>query len=146
MIRPTTQQRKNWQQSQRAKGLCRSCTSPVSIGPLCEHHAKLDRDRTKKKAQAKKEQIIAHYGGVCAWPECGVKDLDMLSLDHVNDDGAEDRKQFGLGTRFYRYVVKQGFPDRYRVLCMNHQWKKRMTLLRGESLPQFLAFSSACLV
>jgi hypothetical protein len=53
----------------------------------------------------------------------------MLSLDHINNDGALDRKngsRGGGGIATYQRVRKQGFPDGFQTLCHNHQWKKEL--------------------
>jgi hypothetical protein len=48
----------------------------------------------------------------------------MLSLDHINHDGATERKNVGMGYNTYLRVIKQGFPAGFQTLCMNHQFKK----------------------
>lgn len=84
-----------------------------------------------------KQEIIAAYGGKCCWHEgCDVSDPDMLVVDHVNDDGVEDRKrpdgkQF-LGSAMYKKIKKAGFPDRYQILCANHNLKKELLRKREE--------------
>lgn len=80
-----------------------------------------------------KLDVLSHYGPSgnlqCNWPECTVIDVDMLSLDHVNNDGAQDRKNIqrgGSGCPLYSRVRKAGFPDGFQTLCHNHQWKKEL--------------------
>jgi hypothetical protein len=80
-----------------------------------------------------KIEVLSHYGPQgklqCSWPECAVTDVDMLSLDHMNNDGAQDRKsehRGGGGSKTYCRVRKQGFPDGFQTLCHNHQWKKEL--------------------
>jgi hypothetical protein len=84
-----------------------------------------------------KIEVLSHYGPdgklQCAWPDCTVTDVDMLSLDHINNDGAQDRKsgtRGGGGNKTYCRVRKQGFPDGFQTLCHNHQWKKELMLRR----------------
>ncbi len=73
---------------------------------------------------------MSHYGPLgkiqCAWPECGVIDIDMLTLDHMDGGGNEDRRVTGKGggCATYSYLRKNGFPVGFQVLCMNHQLKK----------------------
>jgi len=98
---------------------------------------KLKRDSARKhgveyRTQLKLE-VLAHYGPngklQCAWPDCSVIDVDMLSLDHVNNDGAQDRqngKRGGGGCIFYERVRRMGFPSGFQTLCHNHQWKKEL--------------------
>lgn len=73
---------------------------------------------------------LAHYGPAgelrCAWLGCSVTDLDMLTLDHVADDGAIDRKvnRCGCGTNLYRRLRRENYPDGFQTLCGSHQLKK----------------------
>jgi hypothetical protein len=80
-----------------------------------------------------KIEVLSHYGPQgklqCAWPDCSVTDVDMLSLDHVNNDGASDRKnksRGGGGNTTYRRVRAAGYPEGFQTLCHNHQWKKEL--------------------
>jgi hypothetical protein len=72
------------------------------------------RDRVKLKAE-----VIAHYGGCCQC--CGETEIVFLTIDHVDDDGAERRRKEGHrgGTQQYRLLRRQGYPDGFRVLCWN---------------------------
>jgi hypothetical protein len=57
----------------------------------------------------------------------------MLTLDHIADNGGEERKQNGVkgGQAFYRYLLlKLKLPTGLQTLCRNHQWKKRIVNLR----------------
>ena len=82
--------------------------------------------------QELKNEVLTHYGKngrlQCCWDGCDVSDVDVLSLDHINDDGAEHHKH--IGTRIYRWAKKSGFPPILQTLCMNHQWKKELTRRR----------------
>ena len=69
------------------------------------------------------------YGGVCP---CGESDIACLTIDHINDDGATERKKMGYrnksggGEPMYRWLRRFGFPrDKYQLLCFNCQWKKK---------------------
>lgn len=82
-----------------------------------------------------KLKVLTHYGPNgelrCSWPGCQVDDIDMLSLDHKNNDGYAHRRV--LTRSIYSVIVRSGeFPDLYQTLCMNHQWKKRLTLVRDK--------------
>ena len=64
-----------------------------------------------------------------------VTDIDMLSLDHVNNDGAEHRRKVGknkTGEKMYRLVKQEGFPEGFQTLCMNHQTKKKLLNVRSK--------------
>jgi hypothetical protein len=72
--------------------------------------------------------MIAAYGGACAC--CGITDPTFLSLDHVNGDGAKERRSIagpsgrGSNAKIIRRLEQEGWPQdgRYRILCMNCQW------------------------
>jgi hypothetical protein len=110
-----------------------SCPSVVSRGHGrcrgCQNAA------TKKYEDKTKRETLSHYGpnGVakCSWEKCGVRDLDVLTLDHIKNGGAEDRRQNGYRT--YRRLRGEGYPEGFQTLCHNHQWKKE--ILRRRIFP-----------
>jgi hypothetical protein len=61
-------------------------------------------------------QVIEHYGGVCTC--CGETNPAFLSVDHVNNDGAEHRLVTN-NTNICGWLVRNGFPDGFTVLCYN---------------------------
>jgi hypothetical protein len=83
------------------------------------------------RAEAKVE-VLSHYGKdgklQCCWPECCVIDPDMLSLDHLDNNGAEHRRNNGnaSGAILYRQLIREGFTEGYQTLCLNHQFKKEL--------------------
>jgi hypothetical protein len=67
-----------------------------------------------------KIKVIEAYGGKCTC--CGETTPQFLTIDHINNDGAADRKQNGKksGTKLYRWLIQNGFPrDNYQLLCYN---------------------------
>lgn len=67
-----------------------------------------------------KRELVEAYGGKCK--DCGHTDIRVLVIDHVNDDGAEERRSYKtrLGNYFYSILKKRGYPqDRYQLLCQN---------------------------
>ena len=83
-----------------------------------------------------KLEVLAHYSpnGIlgCSWSDCGVSDSDMLTLDHINNDGANARRytKIGSGNVAYWFLKRHGYPKGYQTLCWNHQWKKRIGNLK----------------
>ena len=66
-----------------------------------------------------KAEVLTYYGGnKLRCIKCGVGDLRVLSIDHI--DGGGTRKG-EWGTNFYLRLRKDGFPDGYQTLCMNCQ-------------------------
>jgi hypothetical protein len=72
--------------------------------------------------------VFEGYGNKCAC--CGESNSAFLQLDHVQNDGAAERRHLtGINKRntaTYRKAVKENFPDRYQLLCANCNWGKRM--------------------
>lgn len=65
------------------------------------------------------DAIMAYGGYKCAC--CGETEPLFLSIDHVNNDGKEHRKQLGTlgGAKFYKDLRERGWPEGFQVLCMN---------------------------
>ena len=81
---------------------------------------------TKEQQRAERErlkaEVYAAYGNECAG--CGLTEKACLTIDHIHDNGAEERKR--IGTDIIRWLRRHGFPkDDYQILCHNCQWRKR---------------------
>ncbi len=71
---------------------------------------------------------ISLLGGMCVM--CGESEIDFLVVDHVNNDGAEHRRELrslGKGTSSSVYAeIRDGTPSReYQLLCWNCNYKKK---------------------
>ena len=68
--------------------------------------------------EVEKELLLEAYGGHCSC--CGESNPLFLTADHVNNDGAIERKTFvGRGTPFYIKARREGYPSKYQLLCFN---------------------------
>jgi len=76
-----------------------------------------------------KEEVLRHYGnGELACVNCGFTDIRALSIDHIKNNGVEERRKLGKkgsGYRFYRWLKSHDYPEGYQTLCMNCQFIKR---------------------
>ena len=85
----------------------------------------------RNKTQYRKHQriVLEHYSqGKLACAYCGFNDIRALSIDHINGGGEKARREAGVsGDGFYRWLIKNNFPDGLQVLCMNCQFIKRHT-------------------
>lgn len=73
-----------------------------------------------------RREVFNAYGGpVCAC--CEEDEYDFLTLDHINNDGAEQRKKYGSNPRVLQVIKQQGFPEGYQVLCANCNTSKGKT-------------------
>lgn len=114
------------------KKLCVECGSTKDTrwssnekGVIC-HKCEMVLYRRKVKLK-----VFTHYSKgkpVCCIKDCDIDDMDMLSLDHTNDDGAAHRKQVGAktGTFMYEWAIKNNFPPIFKVMCWNHNIKKQL--------------------
>ncbi len=86
--------------------------------------------------------VLSHYGPnrvlQCSWDGCEISDIDMLVLDHIDDNGAEEKRKLGgssgRGHIFYAYLKKKKFPEGYQTLCCNHNHKKELLRNRAQGL------------
>jgi hypothetical protein len=42
-----------------------------------------------------------------------------LTIDHINGDGKRHRKEVHRGTPFWRWLIAEGFPEGFQVLCLS---------------------------
>jgi hypothetical protein len=76
-----------------------------------------------------KREVMNAYGGACTC--CGETELVFLTIDHVDGNGAEHRREMAAergngateysqaGARTYRWLRNNGFPEGFQVLCAN---------------------------
>ena len=104
--------------------------------------AKRNAPRKRKLANGYKDalklDILTHYGPKgtlgCCWKKCSVTDIDVLTIDHINNDGylhilPGDSTRL-RGMKLYTWIRQQGYPKTFQTLCANHQLKKRILLAR----------------
>ncbi len=76
--------------------------------------------RDRKRGEENKRKVIRHYSNGTMRCRCGYSDIRALCIDHINNDGKEERRQLGVSGRdFYRYLIKNKYPKGYQVLCFN---------------------------
>lgn len=114
-------------------GKCNNCgASPVSISckELCNACQEIALLRARELAKEDKQLVMQHYGNsICGC--CGEKSLDFLTIDHINGEGANHRRELfksrdKCGQKFYRWLIKNDFPPGYQVLCFNCNYGKHI--------------------
>ena len=74
--------------------------------------------RTSRYRRKLKLEILNYYGKICAC--CGESAIEFLTIDHIDGGGTVHRKQMQrYGCNFYVWLIMQGFPKGYRILCFN---------------------------
>lgn len=95
---------------------CKKCANEISL----EHFVANREKKLKYQRELTawwRAVALAGYGGECKC--CGEVEQDFLCIDHVNNDGAQHRKEITPGVSLYRLVIRLGFPERFRLLCFN---------------------------
>jgi ribosomal protein S26 len=126
---------------------CSKCGKYIPIDELANHskwhseqESSIDENNTKNLKIVKileksrlrririKIEVMTHYGnGKCACVKCGFSDIIALTVDHVNGNGSNHRKEnkYVRGNHIYEWLKKNKFPLNYQTLCMNCQLIKR---------------------
>ena len=93
-----------------------------------EKHKQQIRDASNKYHKKLKRIVIEHYSSRtmrCACENCyyHINDcpMEFLSIDHINGGGNAHRRQLKTrnGWAFYLWLIKNNFPEGFRVLCFN---------------------------
>ena len=89
------------------------------------------KDRRRKI----KIKVFRWLGG-CVCVDCGMNDIDVLSIDHINGDGQRDRNSKKCGgdamyKKLYSCLRKgRSPPVDLEVVCRNCNWKRYLTKKR----------------
>ena len=99
--------------------ICKDCHNAATIA-----YQKRDPEAIKKRMQRYrsklKKEVFDHYGGMqCAL--CDNDDERVLTIDHIHGGGNQHRKTIPI-SGIYCWLRKNGYPDGFRVLCMNCQF------------------------
>ncbi len=109
------------------------------------NRAKYNKSKWKYRDALKAKAIAFYSNGTSACVWCGYNELDALCLDHINDNGAADRRELKIagrgssvsGSRTYEALASRGWPSGYQVLCANCNMIKevrRRRALRGKGV------------
>lgn len=108
-----------------------------------EYHRQWRRENPGKAAAytnrmhlSYKESAINMYsnGDACC-KFCRQADIDVLCLDHIDNDGVKQRLlNPRRGHDLYRWLRLNDYPGNYQVLCFNCNMKKAFMWKRGEVL------------
>jgi hypothetical protein len=84
-----------------------------------KNHLGVFRKSNKRLFLKYRRMVLDGYGAECAC--CGENNIGFLSIDHIKNNGAVDRRRFkGSPTLFYRWLINNNFPKQdYRLLCYN---------------------------
>ncbi len=98
----------------------------------CCNYYQSHKDKQRTLYQVRKILLFNHYGRTCKC--CGLTlPQDLLTIDHTNNDGAEQRKKKGgrnQGVGIFRLIgtsnIELGlFPKDLQTMCMSCNFAKR---------------------
>ena len=92
---------------------------------LKEYRERVNAGNLDRRKQVRHRVYMAYGGYRCAC--CGETEPKFLSIDHINNDGAEHKRMHRLhtGEQMYRWLIRNKFPKGFQILCMNCNWGKR---------------------
>jgi len=83
-----------------------------------EEHREQVRAQQREHWRQLRLEVLNRYapdGLQCAC--CGEGHVEFLCIDHINGQGNQHRKS--IKSDLYNWLKKHGFPDGFRVLCLN---------------------------
>lgn len=107
--------------------LCWNCNLKKMLLKNIEKHKNKRVVKEHRHMQRMKYEIFNKYSDEeikCKC--CGITDIDVLTIDHVNNNGIEHRSIGIVGNMLYKWLKKNGFPSGYQVLCLNDNIKKEI--------------------
>lgn len=73
--------------------------------------------KTREAMRRLRMDVISKYGSRCVC--CGESEIKFLAMDHIHGGGKAHRKKIGGHIGFYRWLVRNNYPDDFRILCHN---------------------------
>lgn len=100
----------------RAKTYRDSNRELVNLRNRERHHKnpELFRERSRKTNAELRRRVFDHYGWKCKC--CGEAQPEFLTIDHINGGGSKHIREVGS---FYRWLIKNSFPEGFQSLCYN---------------------------
>lgn len=71
----------------------------------------------KAYRDSRRRRVLDHYGGACAC--CGEDTFEFLAIDHKDGGGNKHRDEVGRGNKLVDWIIVNGFPPLFQVLCHN---------------------------
>jgi hypothetical protein len=87
------------------------------------------RNQILRRARIRDTVMSRYSNGSIKCVCCGETERDFLTIDHINGGGGQHRvaifgDRWTAGARFYNWLVANGFPPGFQLLCMNCNFSK----------------------
>ena len=102
---------------------CKECRNKLHHEWYKQHVIKNPHIYEHLKASSKRthasnvEKVLDHYGRECEC--CGETEPKFLTVDHIEPIGSYKKRIEAGHNRMYSWLVRNGFPSGYRLLCSN---------------------------
>jgi hypothetical protein len=111
------------------RGRCKYCPT-ATMKTLCSACMTRAVDVCRIRRGRNRKTVVAAYGGKCTL--CEENDIRCLSLDHINNDGAQDRKRengkkmgsIAFYAKLYKEVESGILREDLELLCFNCHARK----------------------
>jgi hypothetical protein len=101
------------------EGMIRRRAQQRSEENKAKRRHRYDTAHKKEQREKRKKTVLDHYGNCCSC--CGETMKEFLTIDHINNDGHEHKKQIKSNNSdtLYRWLIKNNFPEGFRIHCYN---------------------------
>lgn len=106
-----------------SEGLCIECRQPSDrVGktrctPCLLSNIQYRKTYMQNYRDRMRQAALDHYGSICAC--CGEQQKEFLCFDHINNDGAAQRREDIYATNLPSWFKKHGYPPGFQTLCHN---------------------------
>ena len=97
------------------------------LKPIIAIESKIRNKENNFMAKVRALMRYSNPAGAIICNHCGIQDIDILCLDHINGEGGRHRKAINIhGSRFYTWLDQHNYPRGLQVLCWNCNRKKEL--------------------
>ena len=126
-----TKQNRKERKEKRGKNICSGCLFHLRDWPYkrckrCREKYTRNKDEEAKKRKERylkqRTMVLETYSnGVPICNCCGETTFEFLTIDHINNNGAKERKKSGRrgAMEFVRWIIKNNYPKGLQILCWN---------------------------
>ena len=96
-------------------------------------HPEMVKIADRKIRARYKMEVFTYYsvGDNPACAICGIDDIDVLTIDHINGGGGALRRNKKEASNLVWWLKKHNYPSGYQVLCANCNQKKSILQRRS---------------
>lgn len=95
---------------------------------ISQRYAAKNREKLIEKCRLyrlkEREKVLSHYGDICVC--CNENDIRFLTVDHIDNSGNEHRRLDKSAKNIYHWLIMNGFPKGFQILCFNCNLAKKI--------------------